>query len=88
MRLRSDFSKPQTVVYNDSYTTSWKAYVDSKPVELLRFNEAFKGVKVSAGEHIIEFSYHPPGGTWAYIIATLALFIFLLWAMLMLYWRL
>ena len=57
------------------------------PVELLRANEAFKGIKVPAGEHRIEFSYHPPGGTWVYIAATAVLFIFLLWTMFMLYWR-
>ena len=86
LRLKSDFSKPQMLVYNDSYTTSWKAYVDNKPVELLRVNEAFKGIKVPAGEHRVEFSYHPPGGTWVNLAATFVLFIFLFWAMIMLYW--
>jgi hypothetical protein len=88
LKLKSDFSKPQMLVYNDSYTTSWKAYLDGKPVELIRVNEAFKGIKVPEGEHAVEFSYHPPGGTWVYIIATAVLFIFLLWAVFMLYWEL
>ena len=52
LRLKTDFSKPQVVVYNDSYTTSWKAYVDGMPVELIRANEAFKGINVPAGSHI------------------------------------
>jgi len=85
LRLRSNFAKPQIVVYNDSYTSSWKAYLDGMPVELLRANTAFKGIKVPAGEHQIEFSYHPPGGTWVYIIATFALAVFLLWTLLMLH---
>ena len=80
LSLKSNFSKSELVVYNDSYTTCWKAYFDGMPVELIRANEAFKGIKVPAGEHTIEFSYHPPGGTWVYIAATAALFIFLLWA--------
>jgi len=88
LRLKVNFSRPRTVVYNDSYTTSWKAYIDGMPVELLRVNQAFKGIKVPAGEHRIEFSYHPPGGAWVCIAATGALFIFLLWAGIMLYWRL
>jgi hypothetical protein len=88
LRLRSKFANPKTVVYNDSYTTSWKAYLDGRPVELLRVNEAFKGIKVPAGEHLLEFSYHPPGGTWVYITATAVLFIYLVWAMFMLYRRL
>jgi uncharacterized membrane protein YfhO len=88
LKLRTNFSKSETVVYNDSYTSSWKANIDGRPVELLRANQAFKGIKVPAGEHNIEFSYHPPGGTWVYIAATAALFIFLLWTMIMLYWEL
>jgi len=77
LKLKTDFSRPQTIVYNDSYTTSWKAYVDGNPVELLRANQAFKGIKVPAGEHVIEYSYHPPGGTWVYISAAIALLVFL-----------
>jgi len=88
LKLHSNFSKEKVVVYNDSYTTSWKAFLDGTPVELLRANGAFKGIKVPAGEHTIEFSYHPPGGTWVYITATVVLFIFLLWAVLMLLWGL
>jgi len=88
LKLKADFAKPEMVVYNDSYTRYWKAYLDGMPVELLRVNEAFKGIKVPAGEHRIEFSYHPPGGTWVYIAATAVLFIFLFWAVFMLYWRL
>ncbi len=87
LKLKTDFSKPKILVYNDSYTRSWKAYLDGMPVELLRANEAFKGIKVPAGEHEIEFAYHPPGGTWVYIAATAVLFIFLLWAAFMLYWQ-
>jgi len=86
LRLKSNFSKPQVIVYNDSYTSSWKAYLDGTPVALLRANQAFKGIKVPAGQHEVEFSYHPPGGTWVYMTATVALFIFLLWAGFMLIW--
>jgi hypothetical protein len=86
LKLKTDFSRAKTIVYNDSYTTSWKAYLDGRPVELLRSNQAFKGIKVPAGEHTVEFTYHPPGGTWVYIAATGVLFIFLLWTVIMLYY--
>jgi hypothetical protein len=85
LRLRTNFSKPTLLVYNDSYTTSWKAALDGMPVELLRSNQAFKGIKVPAGEHVAEFSYHPPGGSWVYLMATASLFIFLISTMVMLY---
>ena len=86
LQMKSNFLKSKTLVYNDSYTSSWKAFLDGMPVELLRANGAFKAIKVPAGVHKIEFSYHPPGGTWVYLIATGALFIFLIWMLIMLYW--
>jgi len=88
LKMKSNFSQSEILVYNDSYTTSWKSYVDGKPVELLLVNGAFKGVKIPAGAHEIEFAYHPPGGVWVYIAATLVLIIFLLWAACMLSWGL
>jgi hypothetical protein len=87
LKLKADFSRPELLVYNDSYTTSWKAYLDGMPVELLRVNGAFKGVRVPVGVHTVEFAYHPPGGIGVYIAASVALFIFLLWTMIMLYRR-
>jgi len=88
LRLKTNFLSPKILVYNDSYTTSWKAFIDGENAGLMRANQAFKGIKVPAGEHIVEFSYHPPGDRWVYIVATLALLIFLLWLILMLYWSL
>jgi len=76
LKLHLNFSKPKLLVYNDSYTSSWKAFLDGRPTELLIANQAFKGIRVPAGEHRIEFSYHPPGGTWVYITATLTLLFF------------
>jgi hypothetical protein len=87
LKLKTNFPKPKLVVYNDSYTSAWKAYVDGVPAELLRVNTAFKGIKAPAGEHEIEFAYYPPGGAWVYIAAACVLFIFLLWTGFMLNWR-
>ena len=49
LEMKTDFSRPKILVYNDSYTTSWKAYLDARPVQLLRVNGAFKGLEVPAG---------------------------------------
>ena len=40
-----------------SYSDGWKAYVDNKPVELLKVNQAFIGCRVEAGKHTVEFKY-------------------------------
>ena len=86
LRLKTNFAAAQILVYNDSYTTFWKAFIDGRQVELMRFNQAFKAVRVPAGAHQVEFSYHPPGGRWVYIAATTALFVFLIWLLMMAYW--
>ena len=87
LEMKTDFSRPKILVYNDSYTSSWKAYLDTRPIPLLRINGAFKGLEVPAGRHIVAFAYHPPGGAWVYITATAALFIFMVGTVLMIYWR-
>lgn len=43
-----------------SYSDGWKAYVDNKPVELLKVNQAFIGCRVEAGKHTVEFKYTTP----------------------------
>jgi hypothetical protein len=88
LALNTDFSRPRILVYNDSYTSYWKAYLDGIPVELLRVNGAFKGIRVPAGYHTAEFAYQPPGGAWVYITAIAVLFIFMIVTMVMLYWSL
>ncbi len=82
LRLKANFAKPKILVYNDSYTSSWKGFLDGKPVELFQVNEAFKGIKVPAGTHTLAFAYYPPGGRWVYVAATVALLFFLFWAIL------
>lgn len=43
-----------------SYTTGWKAYVDSVPTDTIRVNTAFIGIPVEAGEHQIYLEYEVP----------------------------
>lgn len=39
----------------------WTAYVDGKQVELIKLYSAFNGLKLTPGEHTIEFKFYPPG---------------------------
>ena len=79
--FKTHFDKRKLLVYNDSFTTSWKAFIDGSKTELLRVNGAFKGVWVPPGEHRVEFRYSPPGGQWVYPLALAALMLFLIWTM-------
>jgi hypothetical protein len=48
---------PSLVVLAQTYYPRWKAYVDGRPVKLLRANHAFQAVRVSAGKHRVELRY-------------------------------
>ena len=50
---------PGLVVLADSWDKGWQAYVNGKPVTILRTNHAVRGVAVPAGESKIEFRYEP-----------------------------
>jgi len=43
-----------------SYSDGWKAYVDGKETKVFKVNEAFIGINVEAGKHIVEFKYQTP----------------------------
>jgi len=47
------------LVLADSYYPGWRVYVDGKEQEILRANLFFRGVPLSAGEHVVEFRYEP-----------------------------
>jgi len=43
------------------YSTGWSARVDGEPAEVVPANVAFMGVRLSKGDHTVEFSYTPSG---------------------------
>lgn len=52
-------ASPGLVVFSETYAEGWRAYVDAEEVEIVRTNEALRGVPVPAGEHTIEMRYDP-----------------------------
>jgi Bacterial membrane protein YfhO len=51
---------PSLVVLSQSYYHLWQAFVDEKPVPLLRANLAFQAIEVPAGTHRIKLIYRDP----------------------------
>jgi hypothetical protein len=56
-RLTVEAPAPALVVIAQSFYHDWHAYVDSKPVPLLRANHAFQALEVSAGQHEVTLHY-------------------------------
>ena len=50
-------SAPALVVIAQAHYPGWKAFVDGRPVELLRANHAFQAVQVPAGNHRVDVVY-------------------------------
>lgn len=57
VRLKTNFSKPQFVVYNDNDHRDWRLYIGGKETPIIRSNLAFKGVWVPAGGQVVEFKF-------------------------------
>lgn len=47
------------LVLSDNYYPDWKVSVDGEPAPLYRANHAFRGVRVAAGAHRVEFVFDP-----------------------------
>jgi hypothetical protein len=55
--FESSATAPAFVVIAQTYYHPWKAYVDDKPVPLLRANHAFQALEVPAGTHHVRLAY-------------------------------
>jgi hypothetical protein len=65
-------------VFSDIYYPyGWKAYVDGKETEIVKANYVLRAIKIPAGEHKVEFKFHPDsfykGGSIAMICSFLIL---------------
>jgi hypothetical protein len=71
-----------TLVYNMAFLPGWSAYIDGKPVEILRANYAFMAVRVPQGAHYVVWSYRT---AWQSLSEIVSISAFL--ALLFLTWR-
>jgi hypothetical protein len=82
--ISASASRPATVVLTDLWFPGWKATVDGDPAEIARVDYLYRGVRVGAGNHRIEFSYEPDSWEISRVgsaVATLALVVITAWAM-------
>ncbi|HUA68655.1 MAG TPA: YfhO family protein [Candidatus Saccharimonadales bacterium] len=64
---------PALVVIAQAYYHDWHAYVDGKPVPLLRANHAFQALQVPAGQHEVTLRYEDWMFRLGAVISTLTL---------------
>ena len=59
IELSTESSVPGFLYYADGYDPHWRAFVDRRPVPVLRANENFKAVPIDPGTHVVQFVYNP-----------------------------
>jgi hypothetical protein len=61
LRLDATAACAGVLVFSDNWYPGWQAALDGKPVDVLRADNALRGVAVPRGSHRIEMEYHPSG---------------------------
>lgn len=57
MELQTSSLRPSFLVTSDIYYPGWQVYVDDAPAQLFVANYAFRGVKLTAGQHQVRFEF-------------------------------
>jgi len=63
------------LVFLDAHYPGWTATVNGEPVEVLRVDDAFKGVIVGPGTHTVEFQVRSSRIRWGMTMSTFALLV-------------
>ena len=75
--IDATLSRPGVVVLSDSYAKGWTPRVDGKAVDPIRANYVYRGVRVPAGRHTIEWRYRPASFTRGVVLSGVSLLVFL-----------
>jgi hypothetical protein len=67
------------VVLADHWNEGWHAFLNGRPVPILRTNHVLRGVVVPAGKSRLDFQYAPASFTWGVRLGGLALSCLSLW---------
>lgn len=57
--VETDTKKTGLLFLSDNYYPGWQATVDNKPEAIMLADYSFRAVEVTAGKHIVHFSYRP-----------------------------
>ncbi len=68
-RAQVSCSRPTVLVRRETWFSGWSATVDGRAVPVRRVDRLFQAVAVPAGSHRVQFSFAPPGITWALLAA-------------------
>ncbi len=59
-RFRATADADCYLIVRDNYHRHWRAWVDGRETPIFRANYNMRGIRLPAGEHVVEFRYRPP----------------------------
>jgi len=59
VEVRANATIPSVLLLTDRFDPAWQVTIDGRPAPMLRCNYVMRGVSVPAGQHTVEFTYHP-----------------------------
>ena len=59
IEVKTEADAPAILVLSENHYPGWRAFVDGKPVEVMRVNYNLRGVAIPAGSHAVKFNYQP-----------------------------
>lgn len=60
VQLETHLQEPGLVILADIFDSGWRLTIDGHPAPILRANSLMRGAAVSAGTHILVYSFEPP----------------------------
>ncbi len=67
--IEASLESPGILVLADSFYPGWRVFINGQEGKILRANSFFRGVRLPAGEHRVEFRYEPRWFMWGLIIS-------------------
>ena len=83
--IETNTPKDGILVLTDTYVPGWQARVDGQPAQVHVADYAFRGVRVPAGQHRVEFVYAPASFTVGATISLAAIVFCIAWAAAIIY---
>lgn len=89
MGYTSNSTGEQFAVFSEIWykgNVDWKATIDGKEAKMIRVNYLLRGMKIPAGNHKIEFVFHPTAHYTGNVITTISSIILLVLLLFSFYW--
>jgi len=88
-RIAAEFETdfPGILLFSESYSSDWRAYIDDEEVPIYRANFNFMACFVTSGQHLVEFRFQPQLFYLSRKITFLGLIIFVLGVFLMPFYK-